>query len=83
MREMALVRKDNRALQKFKLLFVSALKDNGMQLAELEPTGEKMGSVRDVMTPDHDNDGVRKPHFAGGKFGVAPVVAGQIEVSTP
>ena len=64
-------------------LFVSAMKVNGMQLAELEPTGEKMASVKDVMTPDFDGDGVRKPHFAGGKFGIAPVLAGQIEVSTP
>jgi hypothetical protein len=83
LREIVLARQDTEALGKFKLLFVTALKKNGLQLAELEPTGEKMGSVRDVMTPDDDGDGVRKPHFAGGKFGVAPVIAGQIEVSTP
>jgi hypothetical protein len=83
LREMVLARQDNEALKRFKLFFVNALKKNGMQLAELEPTGEKMTSVRDIMTPDYDSDGVKKPHFAGGKFGVAPVVAGQIEVSTP
>ncbi|MBI4833048.1 MAG: hypothetical protein HY801_16135 [Candidatus Lindowbacteria bacterium] len=83
LREVVIVRQDNDALKKFKLFFLTAMKRNGMQLAELEPTGEKMGSVRDVMTPDSDNDGVRKPQFAGGKFGIAPVVAGQIEVSTP
>ena len=83
LREIVLVREDNEALKKFKLFFVTALKKNGMQLAELAPTGEKMTSVRDVMTPDVDGDGVRKPHFAGGKFGIAPVLAGQIEVSTP
>jgi len=26
---------------------------------------------------------VRKPNFAGGKFGIAPVLAGKIEVPTP
>ncbi|UCD56354.1 MAG: hypothetical protein JSV16_11020, partial [Candidatus Hydrogenedentota bacterium] len=83
LREVVLVKQDNEALKRFKLFFVTAMKKNGLQLAELEPTGEKMGSVRDVMTPDSDSDGVRKPQFAGGKFGVAPVVAGQIEVSTP
>jgi hypothetical protein len=83
LREVVLVKQDKEALKRFKLFFVTALKKNGMQLAELEPTGEKMGSVRDVMTPDSDGDGVRKPQFAGGKFGIAPVVAGQIEVSTP
>jgi hypothetical protein len=83
LREIVLAGGDSEALQKFKVFFVSAMKDNGMQLAELEPTGEKMTSVKDVMTPDVDGDGVRKPHFGGGRFGIAPVVAGQIEVSTP
>lgn len=83
LREIVLAGGDSEVLQKFKVFFISALKENGMQLAELEPTGEKMGGVRDVMTPDSDGDGVRKPHFGGGKFGVAPVLAGKIEVSTP
>lgn len=84
LREAILVKQDGDSLDRFKQLFVTALKKNGMQLAELEPTGEEMGSVRDVMTPDSDADGVKKPHFAGGgKFGIAPVLAGQIEVSTP
>jgi hypothetical protein len=83
LREVVLARKDKEALKKFKIFFVTVMKVNGMQLAELEPTGEKMSSVRDVMTPDVDGDGVKKPHFAGGKFGLAPVIAGKIEVSTP
>jgi hypothetical protein len=83
LREVVLARSDNDALQRFKIVFVSALKDNGMQLAELEPTGEMMSSVRDVMSPDVDGDGIRKPHFGGGKFGVAPVPAGRIQVPTP
>jgi hypothetical protein len=83
LREVVLARGDNDALQRFKIVFVSALKNNGMQLAELEPTGEKMSSVKDVMSPDVDGDGIRKPHFGGGKFGVAPVLAGRIQVPTP
>jgi hypothetical protein len=83
LREVVLATGDNEALQKFKIVFVTALKDNGMQLAELEPTGEKMSSVKDVMSPDVDGDGIRKPHFGGGKFGVAPVLAGRIQVPTP
>jgi len=84
LREAVLLKQDGNSLDRFKQLFVTALKKNGMQLAELEPTGEEMRSVRDVMTPDSDGDGVKKPHFAGGgKFGIAPVMAGQIEVSTP
>jgi len=83
LREIVLVRQDNEALNKFKIFFVTALKENGMQLAELEPTGERMSSVRDVMTPDIDGDGIRKPYFAGGKFGIAPVLAGKIQVPTP
>ena len=83
LREIVLTGQDAQLLQRFKLFFVTILKDNGMQLAELEPTGENMKSVSEVMTPDFDGDGVRKPHFGGGKFGVAPVLAGKIEVSTP
>ncbi|GAB4350759.1 MAG: hypothetical protein Kow0099_34480 [Candidatus Abyssubacteria bacterium] len=83
LREMVQIKQDTSALNKFKLFFVSVLKTYGMQLAELQPTGENMESVKEVMTPDSDGDGVRKPQFAGGKFGVAPVLAGQIEVSTP
>jgi len=83
LREVVLVKQDNEALKKFRQFFLAAVKKNGLQMAELESTGETMGSVRDVMTPDSDGDGVRKPQFAGGKFGVAPVLAGRIEVSTP
>jgi hypothetical protein len=83
LREVVLARQDNQALNKFRIFFLTAVKKNGLQLAELASAGEKMASVRDVMTPDSDGDGVRKPQFAGGKFGVAPVLAGRIEVSTP
>ncbi|RJP19584.1 MAG: hypothetical protein C4520_12630 [Candidatus Abyssobacteria bacterium SURF_5] len=83
LREVVLARKDEDVLRKFMIVFISVLQQNGMQLAELTPTGEKFGSVADVMTPDSDSNGVRKPQFAGGRFGVAPVLAGQIAVPSP
>jgi hypothetical protein len=83
LREIVLVRKDEEALRKFMVVFMSAVQQNGMQISELAPTGENFGSVADVMTPDSDGNGVRKPQFAGGPFGIAPVLAGQIAVPTP
>jgi hypothetical protein len=83
LREIVLMRKDEEALRKFMIVFVSTLQQNGMQLSELAPTGENFDSVASVMTPDSNSNGVRKPQFAGGKFGVAPVLAGQIAVPTP
>jgi len=64
-------------------VFTTTLQQNGMQLSELAPTGEKFESVADVMTPDSDGNGVKKPQFAGGMFGMAPVMAGEIAVPTP
>ena len=83
LREVVLAKKDQEALKKFMVVFVSALQKNGMQLSELAPTGEKFDSVADVLTPDSNGNGVRKPQFAGGKFGMSPVLAGQIDVPTP
>ncbi len=83
LREVVLVRKDTEALKKFMIVFVNTLQQNGMQLSELAPTGEDFTSVAAVMTPDSNSNGVRKPQFSGGKFGIAPVLAGQIVVPTP
>lgn len=83
LREVVLAKKDQEALKKFMIVFVSALQKNGMQLSELAPTGEKFDSVADVLTPDSNGNGVRKPQFSGGKFGMSPVLAGQIDVPTP
>jgi hypothetical protein len=83
LREVVLIRKDEDALRKFMVVFTTALQQNGMQLSELAPTGEKFESVADVMTPDSDGNGVKKPQFAGGMFGMAPVMAGEIAVPTP
>lgn len=52
----------------------------GMQLAEwLDDTGEHI--VKDDTTGDANQNGIKRPDMAGGKFGTAPVMAARIEVT--
>lgn len=83
LREVALATADSEPLGRFKTFFNSIFKENGFQLAELAPTGETLESVKSILTPDADGDGIRKPPYGGGRFGVAPVFAGEARVATP
>ena len=58
--------------------FVAGFPGSGLLLSELGPTGEIT-----IDSWDSDNDGVRKPHWAGGKFGMAPVFCEAAVVKLP
>lgn len=58
--------------------FVSGFPGTGLLLSELGPTGEITFD-----SWDSDNDGIRKPQHAGGKFGMAPVFCEWAVVKLP
>lgn len=78
MREMILVTKDTSEIQRFKRFWVQAVDGSGIQQSEYEETGEGDFSKR-----DGDGDGIPRMEFAGGRFGIAPVYAGSVEIATP
>ena len=83
LRELVLATGNEQALARFKTFFTQAVKRHGLQLAEREHVGETAGSVKEALMPDADGDGVRKPAFAGGSFGAAPVFVSQVQIPTP
>ncbi len=83
LRELVLATRNQKALERFKIFFTQTVKRAGMQLAELDEAGETADTQKEALTPDTDGDGVRKPAFAGGPFGVAPVFPSVIQVATP
>ena len=78
MREMILVTRDAAEIQRFKRFWVQGVDSSGIQQAEFEETGE-----RDFSLKDGDHDGIPRMEFAGGRHGVAPVFASQVEIDTP
>lgn len=83
LREIVLATRNQAALERFKTFFTQAVKRGGMQLAELSEAGETANTQKEALTPDTDGDGVRKPAFAGGTFGVAPVFPSVVQIATP
>lgn len=83
LREIVLATGNEQALKRFKTFFREAVKINGMQLAELDQVGETSDTVKDALMPDADGDGVRKPAFAGGSYGAAPVLVSEVQIATP
>ncbi len=58
--------------------FLVGVEQSGLLLSELEPTGENYGEEW-----DYDEDNIRKPPFAGGRFGIAPVFASEVLIYIP
>jgi len=78
MREYILLTGDVNEYQRFKRFWVQAVNSSGIQQSEYEETGDD-----DFTKTDSDNDGIPRIEAAGGKHGIAPVFAGQVEIETP
>lgn len=78
LREMILVNRKPEDVARFKRFWVQAIDSTGIQQAEYEETGEG-----DLSKTDGDGDGIPRMEFAGGRHGIAPVIAGRLEVETP
>ncbi|MBI4613662.1 MAG: hypothetical protein HY720_08645, partial [Planctomycetes bacterium] len=79
-REIILLTKDAREIERFKRFWVQAVDSSGIQQSEYEETGERDFAVR-----DGDGDGIPRMEFARGKHGhgIAPVYAARVEIRTP
>ncbi|MBI1747511.1 MAG: hypothetical protein HYR55_13110 [Acidobacteria bacterium] len=78
MREMILVTRNADEIERYKRFWVQAVNSSGIQQSEYEETGEG-----DLTKQDGDGDGIPRMEFAGGKYGIAPVFAGRVEIETP
>ncbi|MDE3166751.1 MAG: hypothetical protein KGN36_13170, partial [Acidobacteriota bacterium] len=78
MREMILITRSPVELARYKQFWVQAVNSSGIQQSEYEETGEG-----DLSKKDGDGDGIPRMEFAGGKYGIAPVFAGKVEIETP
>lgn len=78
LREMILVTRDASEIERYKRFWVQAVNSSGIQQSEYEETGE-----RDLTKKDGDGDQIPRMEFAGGKYGIAPVFAGRVEIETP
>lgn len=78
MREMILVTKDAKEVQRFKRFWVQAVDSSGIQQSEYEETGE-----RDFTKCDGDGDGIPRMECGDGRYGIAPVYAARVEIETP
>ncbi|GJM45524.1 MAG: hypothetical protein DHS20C21_23660 [Gemmatimonadota bacterium] len=78
LRELALETRDFRVVSRM-MDFIDGMEKTGLLLSELQPTGENL-SVEDW---DFDDDGITKPQFAGGRFGLAPVFSSEVLVYIP
>ena len=78
MREMILLTKEQKEIDRFKRFWVQGVNSSGIQQSEYEETGE-----RDFAKKDGDGDGIPRMEFAGGRNGIAPVYASKVEIETP
>ena len=78
MREIILVTHNVEEISRYKRFWVQAVNSSGIQQSEYEETGET-----DLAKKDSDGDGIPRMEFAGGKYGIAPVFAGRVEIETP
>lgn len=77
-REMILVGGQPGQIARFKRFWVQAVDSSGLQQAEYEETGDS-----DLSAKDSDHDGIPRMEFGDGKYGIAPVPAGRVEIATP
>lgn len=78
MREMILTTHNASEIERYKRFWVQGVNSSGIQQSEYEETGDS-----DLTKKDGDNDGIPRMEFAGGKYGIAPVFAGRVEIETP
>jgi len=78
MREMILLTKDTQEYERYKRFWVQAVDSSGLQQSEYEETGD-----REFGAKDSDQDGIPRLDFGDGKYGIAPVYAGRVEIETP
>lgn len=78
MREIILVTRNVAEIERYKRFWVQAVNSSGIQQSEYEETGDA-----DLTKKDGDGDGISRMEFAGGKYGIAPVFAGKVEIETP
>lgn len=78
MREIILVTRNVAEIERYKRFWVQAVNSSGIQQSEYEETGDG-----DLTKTDGDDDGIPRMEFAGGKYGIAPVFAGKVEIETP
>lgn len=76
-REMILVTRNTAEIERYKRFWVQGVDSSGIQQAEYEETGEG-----DLTKADGDGDGIPRIEAAGGKYGIAPVLAGKVEIET-
>ncbi len=73
-REMILVTKDGKEIERFKRFWVQGVDSSGVQQSEYEETGE-----RDFDGCDGDGDGIARMECGDGRHGIAPVYAARGE----
>ncbi len=78
MREIILVTKDAKELERYKRFWVQGVDASGIQQSEYEETGEK-----DFYAKDGDGDGIPRMEYGDGKYGIAPVYASRVQIQTP
>jgi len=82
LRELALGTRDFAVVERM-VDFMNGIETSGLQMSELAPTGEVPSAVDEEGVFDADEDGILKPQFAGGRFGIAPVFASEVLVHIP
>ncbi len=78
MREMILLTRSTDEYQRYKRFWVQAVDSSGIQQSEYEETGDG-----ELGVADSDHDGIPRLDFGDGKYGIAPVYAGRVEIETP
>ncbi|AYH42173.1 hypothetical protein [Azoarcus sp. DN11] len=78
LREMILETKSPELIARYKRFWAQAIDASGIQQSEFEETGETA-----LYQKDGDKDGIPRIEYGDGKYGIAPVFASRVEISTP
>jgi hypothetical protein len=75
MREMVIATGDLRTFAYLLAYYEGIMKNYSLQLSELDFTGEKIDGEK-----DSDGDGIPQSDLGDGKFGIAPVLASEVQI---
>lgn len=78
LREMLLETRSPQLVERYKRFWTQAINTSGIQQSEFEETGETA-----LYRKDGDNDGIPRIEYGDGQYGIAPVFASRVEISTP
>lgn len=78
LRDLSLAMRDFDVVERL-MSFLDGLQGSGLLLSELQLTGENFSSDE----WDFDEDGILKPQYAGGEYGIAPVFASEVLIYIP